>query len=236
MKSLLIFATIALLGIGAFIYGTSHLPEEVSPTPKYDSYVFAVQWGKTVCLYTSGCESKVGVIPTNQMSIHGLWPSLKSGKILEPCNKGAEIAIKDSGSDIFMKMAKYWPSLMGPNEKFWTHEYNKHGYCYSDVIQDFNPEKYFEKSLDLLMVKKINTLMTDTFGFKTGELSIPYNEFFSKLEKQFGGNYFFIQCKILNKKQYFLEMRITMGLDFNYINIKGGHSCNKNLPVNIIFQ
>ena len=123
----------------------------VDPWDSYDIYILAVQWGSTMCL-TSGqtCYEKMKQIPRHSMSIHGLWHSLSTGVTLPDCNSGSEIAIIDSGSDTFLSMRQYWPSLTGTNEKFWNHEYNKHGYCY---LKKF---KYASKLRNLLHHEYLN--------------------------------------------------------------------------------
>ena len=40
----------------------------------------------------------------NTMSLHGLWPSLKSGKMLPTCNTGAEIPVVNDGTEVFKQM------------------------------------------------------------------------------------------------------------------------------------
>jgi ribonuclease I len=85
------------------------------------------------------------------LSIHGLWPGLSSGQMLEECNNGAQIEVVNDGSDTFKTLEKIWPSLSGSNEDFWTHEYNKHGYCYNKRFQ-FDVENYkifFDKTVEL---------------------------------------------------------------------------------------
>ena len=49
----------------------------------------------------------------NTMIIHGLWPSLKSGKSLSDCTSG--VTIKDDGSSLFTNMKQYWPSFSATN-------------------------------------------------------------------------------------------------------------------------
>ena len=91
----------------------------------YDSYVMAVQWSNGYCLANS-CGSKADHVYKNTMTIHGLWPSLKSGKQLSDCTSG--VTITDDGSTLFTNMKQYWPSFSATNtnEWFWEHEYNKH--------------------------------------------------------------------------------------------------------------
>ena len=89
----------------------------------YDSYVMAVQWSNGYC-QVNNCGSKADHVYKNKMTIHGLWPSLKSGKYLKECTSG--ITIVDDGSSLYKDMKQYWPTFSSnTNEYFWGHEYNK---------------------------------------------------------------------------------------------------------------
>ena len=112
----------------------------------YDSYVMAVQWSNGYCLANS-CGKKADHVNKNGMTIHGLWPSLKSGKMLNPCTTG--VTITDDGSELFTKMRQYWPSFAKSNEEFWEHEYNKHGYCMVEEYGWDDYEEYFNFVIDL---------------------------------------------------------------------------------------
>lgn len=238
MKTIIIIATIALATLGVYFFHTSgcHLRGS-NAVPDYDMYVFAVQWGKTMCISGgSSCENRLKNIPANHMSIHGLWPSLKSGSRLPDCNTGAEISIVDDGSSTFQTARKYWPSLTGSNEKFWNHEYNKHGYCYSNKIGDFDYKKYFDKALAVFQSKSINTLILNTFGSQTGEYKVSLATLTSKLESAVGGKYFSLVCKNISGKQYLQEIRFSLGLSFNYISSSLSSSCSSKKDVIIYYR
>ena len=67
----------------------------------FDSYVMAVQWPNGYCS-AKNCGGRDSVVPRNAMTIHGLWPSLKSGTYLKECTSG--ITITDNGSSLFQQM------------------------------------------------------------------------------------------------------------------------------------
>ena len=235
MKTVLLTLT-AVAAIAGVCYFS--LNKTVQDAPDYDMYVFAIQWGKTMCIVNSGstCTQKLANIPKNEMSIHGLWPSLKSGSSMSSCNSGTQVSIKDDGSDIFYDMKEYWPSLTGGDETFWNHEYNKHGYCYSNKIGDFDYKKYFQKSFDVFYKKGIPTMITDVFGQHSGEYSISLSEFKSKMAAKLGGNYMTPVCKYKNSKHYLQEIRFTMDLNFNYIEHSLGQTCSSSKPIYIPYQ
>ena len=117
-----------------------------STKQNYDSYVMAVQWANGYCSANS-CGGKDSVVERNTMTIHGLWPSQKSGKQLNQCTSG--IKITDTGSSLFLNMRKYWPSFSKANTAFWEHEYNKHGYCMAEEYGWSSYESYFQFVIDL---------------------------------------------------------------------------------------
>ncbi|KAI8983749.1 ribonuclease T2-like protein [Pilobolus umbonatus] len=121
-------------------------------SPKYGLVVLALQW-----------VPNFG--PTDEFTIHGLWPDTCSGKYApsngcDSSRRSNEIAsiIRSRNSTLYHRMITYWPSYKGDNNWFWSHEWTKHGTCvstlrpscygttykkYDDVLE------YFEKVLTL---------------------------------------------------------------------------------------
>lgn len=171
---------------------------------EYDSYVFALQWSNSICTVKS-CGGRDSVIDKNTLTIHGLWPSMKSGKYLDTCTSGVNIV--DNGNAFFFKLKKYWPSLQGPNSKFWTHEYNKHGYC---MVQEYDwdgYEEYFDFVIDLYE-EKYKNLFTEAFkGISKTTLNVTYTEMQSKIRKVIPNATFKMKCvsKHITELQFYLE-------------------------------
>ena len=191
---------------------------KADPWDVYDMYVLAVQWGSTLCLSKGDtCYEKLKQVPRHSMSIHGLWPNLSTGSTLPDCNSGDMIDVIDSGSDTFLTMRQYWPSLTGPNKDFWDHEYNKHGYCYNmryDVDEE-EYEFYFQKVLDIFFGFNINTLIMDLAGdADDGEYVLP-DDFNEKMDAKFGANTYSLRCTKIGGKHYLQEIRFRLDLDFN---------------------
>ena len=119
-----------------------------STKQSYDSYVFALEWTNGYCQINT-CTSNVDELEPNIFNIHGLWPSLKSGKLLNPCTSG--VKIKEKESQLFIDLRKYWPSFKGKYVDFWEHEYNKHGYCMVEENNWKGFEDYFKFVIDLYL-------------------------------------------------------------------------------------
>ena len=86
-------------------------------------------------------------------------------------------------------------------------------------------------ALDVFFDKNIPDIITDIWGEQTGDFVVPYDEFVSKLNERFGGQFYTPKCKKDNGKYYLNEIRIALDLDFNYIEAKLGNSCNSKYDV-----
>ncbi len=207
------------------------------PWEIYDYYFFALQWSATICK-TEGqsCYEKLNKIPKNEVSIHGLWPSLLKGKNLDECNKGTQIIIKDDAK--MDNIRKYWISLnQNSNSKFWGHEYNKHGYCYNMRIHKdgSNYYPYFETTLKVFSKYKLNKLVVDSLQGSKGIQNYSYKTMYAKFKQFLGGDYFQIVCKSIEGKQYLSEVRIGFDLNFNLQKINKGSSCSQKNDIYVEF-
>ncbi|KAF9540154.1 ribonuclease T2-like [Mortierella hygrophila] len=108
-----------------------------------------------------------GLGPSNEFTMHGLWPDTCSGG-QGPAN-GCDAARVYSDIDTrlqnypsapagFMNdMDTYWSSYTGDNNAFWSHEWSKHGTCVSTLapkcssnyVQDQDVFNYFNTALGL---------------------------------------------------------------------------------------
>ena len=82
--------------------------------------------------------------PDNSFSIHGLWPQYSESSYPVYC-RPVEFSLK-ALDPIINKLNKYWYSNRGPNDKFWKHEYEKHGSCMFIPITELN---YFSKTIQI---------------------------------------------------------------------------------------
>ena len=210
------------------------------PWENYDMYVLSVQWGSTICL-TKGkiCYEKFKQIPKHSMSLHGLWPSLSTGVTLPDCNSEEQIDIIDNGSETFLNMRKYWPSLTGTNKEFWDHEYNKHGFCYNLRNEQMgeNYEYYFKKVLDIFLGNKIDSLIIDICSdADDGEYVLP-DDFKEKMDEKFGENTYSLRCTKIGGNYYLQEIRFKLDLDFNFTDKgKSQNSCPINQYINVVYD
>lgn len=76
--------------------------------------------------------------------IHGLWSDYGNGGYPSYCEK--VVFDMKKLEQIKDELNKYWPSRFGDNEKFYRHEYEKHGSCMYSKMTEL---EYFEKTIEL---------------------------------------------------------------------------------------
>lgn len=80
-------------------------------------------------------------------TIHGLWPDPESSCTF--CSE-EEFDEKKISANTLELMKIYWPNCMNVNnEKFWEHEWSKHGTC-----TGMTQEEYFNKGIELFVENK----------------------------------------------------------------------------------
>ncbi len=191
-----------LLLINAYCFNLRHAKQD------FDSYVMAVQWANGYCS-ANNCGSKADHVYKNTMTLHGLWPSLKSGKYLSDCTSG--VTIVDDGSSLFTDMKQYWPSFSNSNEYFWGHEYNKHGYCMVEEKGWSGYTDYFSYVIDLHK-RTFNDLLTNAFpDYSDTTITISYNEMKSAIQSVIPNATFKMNCKskYVTEFYFYLEKDTT---------------------------
>ncbi|KAJ3484314.1 hypothetical protein NLI96_g5730 [Meripilus lineatus] len=84
--------------------------------------------------------------PSDSWTIHGLWPDNCDGSFDQNCDSSRnyrnldKLLSSQGAEDVLEFMNEYWVDLDGRNEKFWEHEWSKHGTCYSTLQPSCLPE------------------------------------------------------------------------------------------------
>ncbi|RKO88592.1 ribonuclease T2-like protein [Blyttiomyces helicus] len=97
--------------------------------------VLSVQWLTGYC-----ASNSCNISPPNFWTIHGLWPDNCNGEQVGNCDKSrqySDVAERLQAFDpsLFNTLQPVWPSFKGSDmssyDAFWSHEWQKHGTCYS---------------------------------------------------------------------------------------------------------
>ena len=233
------FAILTFIGFSYYSYYKfieSH-KQKLGVTTNYDSYMFAIQWPLGMCAPEGrSCYQRMKLTPKHASTIHGLWPGFRGQRPIPDCNDGKTIDVKDDGSALFIEMKKFWPSLKGPNNKFWNHEFNKHGYCYTERIKTKKYQPYFYKGLEILKDNDYTHLVVNAIGTHKGDYKISFNDLKTALENKLHGSVFQFQCVNSGSNQYLSEIRIQLDLNFRRISTPFKSNCNKGKSIIVPFD
>jgi ribonuclease I len=209
----------------------------MSEETDYDRYVFAIQWGPTLCHKGNDrCRSKMESIPKNIFTIHGLWPNLSTGERLDKCNQGEDIIIEQDESEIYEQMETFWISFTHDNDSFWTHEYNTHGFCYAEKYNIEDPKEFFKYALGIYKQHDMSTIFKRALGDLSGSHSFDFHELDHKVAGVTGDLKYEFVCRHYNSHQYLQEIRFNIDLELHPVEFEGKGECNKNSPIVVDFQ
>ncbi|KAJ3023610.1 ribonuclease T2-like [Thoreauomyces humboldtii] len=105
--------------------------------PTNGHIVLSQQWLTGYCA-TKSCQ--LDTVPTT-WTLHGAWPDTCAGVNKENCGDDStqytDIAtqVQNIDANLYQEMIDIWVSYTGDNEKFWEHEWNTHGSCWSPASQ-----------------------------------------------------------------------------------------------------
>ena len=203
---------------------------KIDMVKEYNFYNFAFQNPRIFCYSRINdikeCLNGTKQFKNNKLTIHGMWPSILNKLVKDikycECNTGKQIQVKtDKYKDFYeKKMKKLWPSSFQNYESFWTHEYNKHGYCFNKRYNHStdNYTYYFEKTIEFFEKSNLTNLFEIISPEKSKELTFEYNktEFINLVKKKTGITPY-VFCANYNNTQMVYEIQIALSLNFSYI-------------------
>ncbi|XP_047321214.1 intracellular ribonuclease LX-like [Impatiens glandulifera] len=120
----------------------------------YDFFYFVQTWPAAYCDTKRGCCYPKTGKPAQDFGIHGLWPNSNNGSYPHDCDPKNPFD-KSKIAGLIKRMQLDWPTLSCPSGdgfKFWGHEWNKHGTCSENVL---NQQSYFQTTLDFKIKSNI---------------------------------------------------------------------------------
>ena len=186
----------------------------------------------------TNCEEKLDEVEDNILTIHGLWPSLQSGKILPDCNTGKYVQVREQSSYLFDQMHNHWPSFgKNSDESFWTHEYNKHGYCYNQKYGYKNYITYFRKVIEFYQDEGLKYLFQDAFpNAEDEEIETNLREIQNKIEDILPGTQYKVICKGSRSHLLLTEIYFYYDLDFQPVEVNVKQGCPYSANIYIKFK
>ena len=145
---------------------------------QYDFFLLEQQWAITECQDVFKCPSK----PTGAyMTLHGLWPERTDGSYPQSCGGSFD---PSKIQKLLPALNTYWPSLNGPSDTFWQHEYEKHGTCCTDVFPD--ELSYFNGTLALPAQYNITSALAAHGIYPSNTKSFQLTAFNAALKAEYG--------------------------------------------------
>ena len=234
----IIITTLILISSALIAYFKFKPEEEL--WEKYEAYVFSIFWPSTSCTtkYYNNyeCFDKIKNLSIEKyFIIHGLWPNYFTGQLPGDCNQKEEIIPKFEGEFLDI-MQKSMPGLYSNDTYFWSHEYNKHGYCYNKRYY-YNArteyKKYFEKTLSLFN-SGFKNLMEDILPDSLGVYNISTKKFQNLLyysPMKLKSNQYVLICD--TKYHQLSEIRFVYDMSFNLVNVTvGSNTCKEYFFLN----
>lgn len=128
---------------------------------------------------------------------------------------------------MFSQLQQVWGTYYKYNTNFWSHEYSKHGICYTHKY-NLEPKDYFKKGLELYYDQDLANLFKKVFPNQPAEeLTIKFDEIKKRIDRVFPGQYYMIFCnqRKSDKKTVFSEIHIYYDLDFHPFNTPHQENC-----------
>eukprot|EP01006_Ploeotia_vitrea_P058846 TRINITY_DN70384_c0_g1_i1.p1 TRINITY_DN70384_c0_g1~~TRINITY_DN70384_c0_g1_i1.p1 ORF type:complete len:246 (-),score=18.66 TRINITY_DN70384_c0_g1_i1:113-850(-) len=141
---------------------------------EFDFFLFVQQWpfGRSRPTCVEG------------FTIHGLWPNYANGGY--PANCSGPAFDPENLNSIRAKLNCAWPSDSGTNNKFWKHEWDKHGTCAiagdSRIRNELN---YFSDVLKLYYAHNLTGAAVEA-GLSASTRAVDKSTYIAKVKAQLG--------------------------------------------------
>lgn len=162
--------------------------------------------------------NKCNVPKHDHWTIHGIWPNKHRQKKPAFCRRDLTFRVSEL-DNIRDELEIKWLSVSDKNpEKFWKHEYLKHGTC-AVVLNSMNTiEKYFRKGLELNYLYNIKYMLDKSNIIPGRRYSI--SQILTALNRELGVSPQVTCIRDKEKNQYIEEVRICFDKELRPISCK----------------
>ncbi|XP_043468693.1 ribonuclease Oy-like [Leptopilina heterotoma] len=185
----------------------------------FDLLVFSQQWIKSLCIKSQIPQNKCNLPQEDHWTIHGIWPSQYQQQ--SPWNCRPDLLFQVNKLDnIRNELELKWPSVhVNNSEKFWKHEWDKHGTC-SITLNSMNTmEKYFKMGLKLNRIHNIKNIFERSNITPGGIYNV--RQILNALKENLGVSTNVMCAKRRkSKNQYLLEIRICLNKELRLIDCR----------------
>lgn len=197
---------------------------------KWDYLVFTQEWPETACLMinkTHGTGKCVIPKEVKGWTIHGLWPSVWSGRDPSYCNDSWPFR-PDQIKDMWKTLEVHWPNLIADEatSSLWKHEWLKHGTCGVSLPSLQSEHAYFKTSLDLQIQYSLDNVMKSAGIIPSNDVTYKLDDIRKPVESALGHPAMF-QCLNLDKNvQLLAQIEICLDKEFATIDCKESTSAH----------
>lgn len=214
---------------------------------KFDHVVLAQSWPQTACWGMNDkwnetdfeCSS-CPFLPKNKYNfvMHGVWPSNFKGNHPAFCKPQFQYDPNLLNRlSLRKKLNEEWPSMefsnnIIKNDKFWKHEWDKHGNCAMGLPGINNFTSYFTKSLELLSEHNMGKILAQS-GIVPGKMKYYYEDIINAIKDALNVETSF-NCanNYLTNEQYIDEVYICLDKHLKPMDCIGGRTnCAVKKPI-----
>ncbi|KAI7991954.1 Intracellular ribonuclease LX [Camellia lanceoleosa] len=177
-----------------FLLGLLWTPDPVTCQTRYDQFQLVQAWIPTFCKKYRGCLPNL----TPDFTLHGLWPTTRTGNLMMNCGKGNDFYIRPEIIALAGPLASAWPSIIiGRTDlDLWQYQWDKHGTCCLSRMTKIN---YFQSVIRESNKMDLLSILGNANIVPRSDVSYTRLDIANALTQFTGvGNSIYISCYALN--------------------------------------
>ncbi|XP_044578980.1 ribonuclease T2-like [Cotesia glomerata] len=212
--------------------------------------ILSVFWSRGLGLLyqLQGKKTRPHLVNQDYWAIHGLWPAVINGNVPRKCidqNRRSQFNanhFKNRRDNLYKTLENRWfnildiPTENNAIEKFWRHEYDKHGCCAARAESITNDVGYFKSAIN--MYNNINpSTVVKKSGLDIGQTAL-LGTFYDALIQNIGSK---VKIQFVDNRagteKYLTEIRVCYDLSLRKIDCPGYHgpsSIDRSFPLRLL--